>query len=130
MTRGEVEREEESSLESEKEQAVPPPYSPTPTPAPTPMTTSNRINGAIPKKMSATVNENDASAYVLREIKHWEQRIGKFDQRHVNVVAAALDPHGSTWKAGQIVEVVPSSLPGASSSDGFDDLDHEILYIV
>jgi len=60
---------------------------------------------------SPTSKSKEAGAHhVLNEVQHWEERIGQFDQRYVNIVAAALDDaQGVAWKVGQIVEVVPNS---------------------
>jgi len=98
-----------------------------------------------PRGSSKNNNNNahyDPNAYVLNEVLHWEKRIVQYDQRYVNIVAAALDEArgGVAWKVGQIVEVVPSALPGGMLGEefkkndggvcGFDGGEEEILYVV
>ena len=97
-----------------------------------------------PKKTTRNGNNNS----VRNEVLHWEKRIVRYDQRYVNIVAAALDECAQEkWKIGRIVEaVVPASsfprgsggwvdddddsTPLSSSSMEDDVGDEEILYLV
>ena len=84
-----------------------------------------------------TPKTTKAKTYVLNEVQQLEERIVQFDQKYVNIVAAALDEAQGVadWKVGQIVEVVPSSFSlGGNSLDGFGEDggggDEEVLYVV
>lgn len=68
-----------------------------------------------PKAASSADNKANSKAYVLGEVSKWEDQIDKFDQRHVNVVAAATSSsedevdgacENAAWKAGRVVEEV------------------------
>ena len=69
--------------------------------------------------------ESSEASYVLNEVSHWEKRIDKYDQRCVNVVAAALEEAvagentelDGEWLVGQILEVSPVD-------------NEEVLYVV
>ena len=65
--------------------------------------------------------ESSEASYVLNEVSHWEKRIDKYDQRYVNVVAAALEGENAEldgeWLDGQILEVSPVD-------------NEEVLYVV
>ena len=65
--------------------------------------------------------ESSEASYVLNEVSHWEKRIDKYDQRYVNVVAAALEGENTElngeWMDGQILEVSPVD-------------NEEVLYVV
>jgi len=56
--------------------------------------------------------ESSEACYVLNEVSSWEKRIDRYDQRYVNIVAAALeevtnDDTEGEWLDGQILEVLP-----------------------
>ena len=81
---------------------------------------SSQEEESTTSQLNESIESSEAS-YVLNEVSHWEKRIDKYDQRYVNVVAAALEGENAEldgeWLDGQILEVSPVD-------------NEEVLYVV